>query len=141
MKALVIFGAAIISIYQSIQSRRQLSNVVSRPRQRLKTDLEILTLIDDHSDSNYQIVKTNVDKLIQTIYQPVRREKKHRSLGYVIHLSVSLLFLVGFGIWTIYILKDGFSWLAVFTGYLALGGLSNILLTFKYKKNHRVCLA
>ena len=108
----LIVGGVIFPLYKL--------KLLSRPRLKLKADLEILKLLDP-SDNNYQIVKTNVDKLIQTIYQSVRREEEVGRIK--MHFNLGNLFgLFFFGSLTAYFVTTG-SWWAVLTGIYAVTSL------------------
>lgn len=73
---IVEFIGVIIAGIGSFWYRHRLLKIVQRPRMTLKTDLEILQMFDrDRNDLNYRIVKTDIDRRVQSIYQPVLPEK------------------------------------------------------------------
>ena len=111
--------AALVSFYQMKFAR-------PRPRSRLKTDLEILELMGE-SHEQFPKVKKQIDELIADIYsKPVKlsKEKQWKIRAYQFMFAV---FGTGFLFWTFYIVRDGWNWWALLTGYLALGFLINIV--------------
>lgn len=117
IKAIGALIGAIVA-YTQIKSTHPIS------RATLKADLEILKLIDK-SDSNYKLIKDNFDSRIRHLYGS---RTKYTSWPTVIF---GALWASGFAYWTFYIVKDGFSWWSLLTGYLAIGGLGWVMMGFR----------
>lgn len=103
--------------------------IIPKSRATLRADLEILKLLES-TDENYQIVKANVDSSIRSIYQ-IRGKRTLRERSRVYDragLIVGIIFLGGFGWWTIYLVMGGSWWaiLAILTGFFTLVGLVSI---------------
>jgi len=112
------FVVAVVATYLQIR------NLGFATRASLKTDLEILKLIDS-ADPNHAKVKRTVDARIQALYDdgpdgPSSRQAERWAYG-----IGGGLWAVGFAYWTI-TLAQPFSWWSLLTGYLALAGLALI---------------
>ena len=120
LQAVGIFIGAVVSLYQ-IQKLRP------APRSKLKSDLEILQLIDT-SDENYAIIKAHVDNTVRQIYSD---EAAKRSLkidwGLVIFFS---LLALGFIFWTLNLIQTEQQGWAILTGAVVLVALFGLTGSF-----------
>ncbi|HEO64361.1 MAG TPA: hypothetical protein ENI73_00675 [Spirochaetes bacterium] len=103
----------------------QLFKLFPESRSTLKNDLEILGMLES-SDPNYLIVKKRIDVKIRRIYQ----KKVHDTFD----LVLGIIFFIAFLIWTIYLVKDSFSWWSIVTGFFALVGIGMISNAFDQSK-------
>jgi hypothetical protein len=106
------FVVAAVAAYVQIRDLRLTS------RTSLKTDLEILKLLDSN-DSTYNTVKTAVDGRIARLYAP---KPGNTSTRWFLAIG-GLLWALGFSYWTFKLVQPGFTWWALLTGYLALTGV------------------
>jgi len=113
LKALGFVLAAITAIFQARGLRLTL-------RSSLKTDLEIIKLLDP-ADSSYQAVKSTVDRSIARIYGLKDHHPVDWDFRRIAITSGGLLGAVGFAYWTFDLARPTFSWWSLLTGYLALG--------------------
>jgi hypothetical protein len=111
------FVAAVIATY--VQTR----GLHLTSRTSLKTDLEILKLVDA-VDPNYQIIKAAVDKQVALLYTPKIIQSLTSDPKRLALTIFGLLWALGFFYWTFKLVEPGFTWWAVLTGYLALMGLA-----------------
>lgn len=124
LKALGLIAAIIVSLYQWRNV-----NVIPKRRSTLKTDLEILKMLkpEYHSeDPSYQTIKNNVDDAIVKIYSK-RNWAKLKEVPGQPDFIISITILLVFSIWTVYLLKDGFTPWALVFGFFALAGLGGIV--------------
>ncbi len=121
LKAAGLLIGAVSTVYQLIQARPRL-------RSTLKADLEILKLVEADSEQ-YRLVKTYVDQTIRQVYG--QEAQARAAPGLRVYSWSTLVFGIvlagGFTVWTFYLVRDGFSWWAVLTGFFALGGIGNIM--------------
>jgi hypothetical protein len=109
----------------------QIRNLRNASRSSIKTDLEILEKLTP-SDPNYAIVRNSLDQSIKRVYgDPARR----KFIPSPVDFWFGFIWCIGFGYWTIYLFRDGFSWWAVVTGLFALGGFGGIITGLEGKKN------
>lgn len=123
LRAIPLVAGALISLFR-------LRSLEPRLRSKLKTDSEILSRLDPES-SAYKNLKLNIEAGVEKLYaQPA---KKHR-VGDVVadwrDLAIGVVFVVGFGFWTAYLVRDGFTWWSLLTGYFAFAGIGFIALGF-----------
>lgn len=132
LMAISIIVTAVIAFFRI---RTEWRKVAPTSRFALKRDLEILGLIKSSlpKDPKYEIVKKSIDDKIDEIYSPVQqigfkslREKRLREYNWPI-LIFGFILLIGFSIWTWYLVKDGFTWWALLTGFFAFAGIGNII--------------
>jgi hypothetical protein len=93
----------------------------ARPRRRatLKADLELLSAAwGQHLDCK------EFEAYVQSELSHLYRRTTTTDWGTI---AIGLLFALGFGGWTAYLVSDGFSWWAIATGFLAFGGLSMVV--------------
>ena len=90
-------------------------------RTSLKTDLEILKLLDA-ADPNYQVVKSSIDARLARLYQPRAPATMRANVQRWAVAAVGLVWAVGFSYWTFALVRPGFTWWSLLTGYLAFGG-------------------
>jgi hypothetical protein len=126
LKAIAAIGAAAAALIPILNSQ-----LFSRPRAKLKTDLEILHLLDPH-DENYPLVKASVDSSIRTIYlQQEKRKLSEKLKRFNWRLLITgVIVLGGFGWWTVSLVRDD-SWWAIVTGYFTFIGLGYIASAFR----------
>ena len=107
-----------------------------RPRAKLKTDLEILRLLDhEKQKEDYELVEKHIDRTITELYAPpIKKLKPSRAINKgVIALGVTgFIGLIGFSYWTWYIVSDGFSWWSIMTGYFAFVSFAVIMRTIEW---------
>ena len=121
LKTLGAVTGAIVTIHQ-------IRHVLPKPRTALKTDLEIFQLID-RSDPNFDVIKTNINERIQDIYA-----KTGRSAATEWFLIIfGAAWAITFAYVTFYIVKDGFTWWSLLTGYISLAGIS-IMMVVQMRK-------
>ncbi len=104
------------------ESKRRLLDAIRIPRSSLKTDLEILKLLDP-ADSSYQTVKKAVDKRIARLYSPEPTRPEADMFWSWVFAIFGVLWALGFSYGTFVLLRPAFTWWAVLTGYLAFAGL------------------
>lgn len=123
LKTLGIIVGVVASLYK-------LRRIAPKSRSVLRTDLEILKLLEP-SDPNYPILKSHIDVKISNIYHhiPLEVSKRFKVYNWYTFIFGIIMFL-GFSIWTVYLVKDGFSWWALLTGSFAFAGVGNILGAF-----------
>jgi hypothetical protein len=117
LKSAGLLVTALMTIYQV----RALFN---NSRTRLKTDLEILSLMGkDHQ--LYGAVKTQVDRALVQLYFPSPFQTSRRR--FMVALYRVLFALVGSALvfWTVYLLRGGWNWWVLLTGYLGCGFIIN----------------
>jgi hypothetical protein len=115
LKALGFVVAAIVAYVQA-------RGLYSASRTSLKTDLEILKLLDMR-DRNYHIVKTAIDARIARLYEPRRPATKSAIALRLASATAGLIMAVGFSYLTFKLIQPGFTWWSLLTGYLALAGI------------------
>jgi hypothetical protein len=120
LKALGFMVGAAVSLYQ-------LRNLLPGSRSRLKADLEILELLGkDHP--LYPTVKSQTDEQLRRTYSQALTGQDNRPLVYNWGMLVlGATFLLVFSGWTVYIVRDGFNWWSLLTGFLAMSGFGNLM--------------
>lgn len=93
----------------------KMDKITPKFRSKLKTDLEILSLITDKHSDNYYKIKNSIDKEIDEIYSKDKRYKKQVD-GYGI-LGWYLIFLLFFIIIEILLIKFQLTWWLVVPGF------------------------
>jgi hypothetical protein len=91
-------------------------------RTSLKTDLEILKLLDT-IDPNYHTVRAAVNQRVSQLYAPRPAQFQVRMLFRWAAAIFGLLWALGLSYWTVKLVQPGFTWWALLTGYLALAGV------------------
>jgi hypothetical protein len=118
LKAAGIVVGAIVSLYQ-------ISHLLFSSRSTLKSDLEILKLIDP-SDPSYSLVKAHIDATVLRVY-PTKSDSpsdKDEKFGWGLFFCM-VAFTIGFTAWTIHLIRVGSVGWAVSTGVFAvIGGLA-----------------
>ncbi len=112
------FGILIAAVVAYVQAR----GLNLTTRSSLKTDLEILKLLDP-ADSSYQTVKKAVDKRIARLYSPEPTRPEADMFWSWVFAIFGVLWALGFSYGTFVLLRPAFTWWAVLTGYLAFAGL------------------
>lgn len=130
LKVVGILVGAIVTFFGVRRAEPRL-----RPRSRLKADLEILNLLKS-SEPSYRIVKEHVDTAITKVYRlPSQQEgyKRPRVHNWS-DLVLGIICFPGFTFWTWYLVRDGFSWWAIPTGFFAFAAIGWILIAFEEKR-------
>jgi len=116
--------AVLAGVATTVQQIRQFR---ANSRASIKTDLEVLRMLDK-SEAGYTLVKQHVDDLIKRVYTP---RKRGFSNGLTIYnqedFVLGIILLPGFVVWTIYLVRNGFSWWALLTAFFAFAGFGSIL--------------
>src|ERR1039457_4758679 len=120
LKIFGVIAAVVAAVYQ-------FRNVKLSPRSSIKTDLEILKLLDS-DDENYILIKNHIDRSIKRIYR-IRKENKFKIYSIPLFI-MGILFLLGFSVWTYYISRNGFSYWSLLTGFFAIAGIVYIFQAF-----------
>lgn len=119
--------------------RLEWRKIAPTSRFALKRDLEILALLkkSDPEDPKYEVVKKAIDDKIDEIYSPVQQIRLKKLKDYKDYnwgiIIFGFILLIVFSLWTWYLVKDGFTWWALLTGFFAFAGLGNILNGFEEK--------
>src|SRR5512135_982057 len=99
-------GTVIAAVIGVLRGRKALP----KSRTRLKTDLEILSLLDK-DDPDYQIVKHRISRRIEEIYPtktPARSSKEDIIASAIAALALALAAI--FAVWTFYHVRAGSWW-------------------------------
>ena len=104
--------------------------LAERSRSTLMADVEILNAMPKEMSARSSVEQA-VHRRISKIYGPrpatSYQEIAKREWGMLLYGAV---LLVGFGLWTVYLVSDGFTPWAIATGFGAFSGLSLIVTTF-----------
>ncbi|MBI1806505.1 MAG: hypothetical protein HYR76_05580 [Ignavibacteria bacterium] len=124
LKVLVGVAGIIVSLFQ-------LRNLKPISRSAIKTDLEMLKMLDE-SDPNHAMIKARFDETIRRVYS------MDHSTGTKVHswrdFIFGVTFLSVFSVWTILLLKNGFTPWSLLTGFFAVAGLGGIMNGFDPKR-------
>ncbi|MGH2775319.1 MAG: hypothetical protein ACRDJT_07795 [Actinomycetota bacterium] len=123
LRAIPLVAGALISLFR-------LRSLEPRLRSKLKTDSEILSRLDPES-SAHGLLKRNIEAGVERLYARPAAELKWGDV------AVGVVFVVGFGFWTAYLVRDGFTWWALLTGYLTFAGMGFIALGFGFGSGNR----
>ena len=123
LRALPLIVGAIVSLYK-------LRDVNPRLRSTLKSDAEILEKLDPNSAA-YKSLKQSIEARVTRLSAEPRKEWKEWKKWNRSEVALGVVFLLFFGSWTVYVLRDGFSWWALLTGYLTLSGGGILLMGFE----------
>jgi hypothetical protein len=107
----------------------QITRAVSPIRSSLRHDLETLKLARELNMPAKALEDDIAQRLakLEPDYQPLR----WRITSEVVLQSLTgILMAIGFGYWTYYLSKGGFSWWSVLTGFFALGGAGQLFIAF-----------
>ena len=117
----------------------QIRGKLPESRSQLKLDLEILQLLPEKDDRSRKLLKDSIDRRISKIYsgaasRKATEETDGQSLSWFQRIKwgtliYGLSLLVVFGLWTFSLYNRG-SWWALLTGFVAFGGLGNVMLAF-----------
>ena len=124
LRVVPLVAGALISLYR-------LQSLEPRLRSRLKSDSEILSRLDPESPA-YELLKRNIEAGVERLYAQPAAELKWKDL------AIGVIFVVGFGFWTAYLVRDGFTWWALLTGYFTLAGVGFIALGFGFGSLNRL---
>jgi hypothetical protein len=110
---------SVVAAFLKFRDARPLQN----KRSRLKTDIEILRMLKS-TDPEYDTVKEHVAVAIQDIYK--KRDEKEGT--FKVHnweyFLLGLIATVGLTTWTVFLVKDVFSWWSLLTGVYAFASLA-----------------
>ncbi|MFN8361347.1 MAG: hypothetical protein U0264_15650 [Candidatus Kapaibacterium sp.] len=114
-----------VAIATAIGVFYQFKNLKITTRSSIKTDLEILKLLDE-SDNNYSLVKNNIEKSIHKVYN------EHAGSTFKIHspsdFILGVVMIIGFSVLSYYLANNGgYSYWVVITSILAFIGLGGIM--------------
>ena len=112
LKAIPIVFAVATAIYKFRDTR-------PRRRATLKADLELLKTAREQN-----LACEDFQAYVQTELSHLYARTKRTQWGWVVFGSV---FALSFGVWTAYLVSDGFSWWALATGFFAFVGLSIVM--------------
>lgn len=101
----------------------RLLSLEPRLRSKLKTDSEILSRLDPESLA-HGLLKRNIEEGVEKLCAEPSAKLK------VWDVAAGVVFVVGFGFWTAYLVRDGFTWWSLLTGYLTFAGIGFIALGF-----------
>ena len=129
-----IIGLAIGVVVSLYKIREIKSGWSKRPRLRstLKTDLELLKMLKS-DPRNKDILQAHINATIDRIYRrPVpqggsKRLEVHSWSDFIF----GICFFLGFSLWTGYLLKGGFNWWVIITGFFAFAGLGGLASAFE----------
>lgn len=108
--------AAGVSLYQ-------INRTVSSPRSRIKHDIEILKLIEG-TDIPCEELKGNVLRQLADLHDKTVVGKRRLWTPEVVGVMiVSVSLFIGFGAWTAFLVRDGFTWWSVLPGIMAFSGI------------------
>lgn len=118
LKALALAAGAIASFFQ-------IRNLLPRSRSTLKTDLEILRLLDP-TDPNYAVVRAQIDATVKATYRT--DEGRFRVYNWTDLIWGTLLFvLMTMGLLYVFREREGFTWWYVSLGLLWMAGLGGMI--------------
>ena len=109
----------------------QLRNSTSKQRSTLKTDLEILKLLDSGNEY-YQQIQSQINEQIRRTYIEQNGFGKFKIYNWYDFVFGVVTMLI-FSTWTLFLLKDGSYWWAILTGIIAVIGLFGIMNGFDQK--------
>ena len=117
-----ILGLLVSLIFGVMQLRRSFPN-----RNILKTELEILTLLDSSSHPQaYREIEKSVNTRLENIY--TRELSVADRLTIILTVVSSLAVCLFFGVWTYNLSGGGFNWWSLATGYISLFSLFVLIL-------------
>lgn len=108
----------------------QFQNKVSLRRERLKHDLEMLKLSKELKWDTAEFENDLKLRFKTFEKESTVKRKTPFSEEYIGATISSFAIFIGLTVWTIYLLKDGFTWWGVLTGWIALSMLSAPFFTF-----------
>lgn len=100
--------AAVGGIWKLVQS-------VRGSRARLAADIEILGKLPVGHPQK-PVLERSIQQSIDRLYSP-----QHRMSGF--EVAYGIIVGAGFTVWTVWLMRDGFSWWGVLTGFFAMGGI------------------
>ena len=121
LRAVPLIAGALYSLYR-------FRDLNPRLRSKLKSDVEILSKLDPESKA-HATLKKNIEVAVEQLYPSSGQPAQKVIVSDVIF---GVIFLVGFGFWTAYLVRDGFSNWALLTGFFAFAGVGFLLLGFGY---------
>jgi hypothetical protein len=131
----VILKAATILV-GALFSALQLRKLIPRSRTQLKADLEILKLLDP-ADPNFPLLKSHIDAQIKATYSAGTGRHSQFKVQDTGHLVIGIIMCLVFIPWTLYLVRDGFTWWALGTGFFAFAGFGNLMMAFETPREPR----
>lgn len=127
IKAVVALTGVIGTVYQ-------FKNIRPKMRSKLKTDLEILSMLEK-DDPNHKLVQEYVNESMKGLYSLAGSRKSDGSRitswgDFIFGIIFTSLFTTA----TIYIVQDGWNWWALLTGFFVFAGIGGILNGFDKNK-------
>lgn len=126
-----LIGKLAAGVVGALGAIYQFSQLRASTRSSIKTDLDILALLDKEGTS-YRLVKASVDASISQVY--AARGKSAFTVYSKGDLVFGTIFLVGFSAWTAYLVHNGSTWWAIITAFFAFAGFGGILNAFDPKR-------
>jgi len=100
----------------------------------LKADLDLLEKLKGlNNKESYGILKASIDRRIAEKYGSTR-EKGRLGLPKVKRpgeFLFGIILLIGFSVWSAYLLRNGFRWVALIPAFFALAGLGSVMSGFE----------
>ena len=128
----------------ALLKRRSSEPLPKSPRSRLRDDLEILRLLKETDHPKHDVVRSRVSALIDEVYEQPPTAKaplknlllnlRPRKARGALMLALGLIALVGFSYWSWCVVRDGFSWWVIGTGFGALTGFGWIMSAYEEKE-------
>ena len=123
----IIFQAMGV-VVAAVLGTTQVMTRLPKSRATLKHDLEVLKLLD-RTHPKRELIERHVLQSIERIY--IRDRRGWVKSGFVVHqwddFVIGIVCLFGGSLWTLYLVRDGFTWWALLTGFVAFGGFGAIL--------------
>lgn len=123
--------AIIVGIFGSIY---QLRNLRLTFRSSLKTDLEILKMVEK-DDPSYEIIRKGIHESIKQIYGDP--SKKRFKIYNPADFYMGFLFMFGFSYWSYFLTKTDHTFWAFVVGFFALAGFGGVLTGVSSKENNQ----
>lgn len=116
---------AVGAVVAAVVSLTRLSTHYFHGRARLKSDIEIMNMLDE-DDPNYKLVAEHVNKSIHAIYSE-EKDKEIPAVSNWRDLIFGIILLLFGMIWTLYVLRDGFSWWSIISILIVFASFGSIL--------------
>lgn len=117
----------------------QLRRTISIRRARLKHDLEMLDLAK-RLDIPAIKLQNRLEKELKDFVESEAALQARSPLSdpqFIGMTIYGIVVFIGFSLWTIYLLRDGFTWWSILTGLFALGGLMQPVIAWQEISSHR----
>lgn len=100
-----------------------------RPRSNLRADCELLTMLKSVDANSSSMVEKRIDEQVARLYTKRGSRLHHFWAGLTTWRRVilgSVILVAGLGL-TAYLVRDGFTWWSLLTGYVVVAGLGILL--------------